>query len=298
MLEVAARVSQSIEGHLLFASIVWLAAFLLTSMPRGSATTKYWIWVATSLNFILPLSALPAQLWPSGVAWFTPGRVLIAVTDGVPSAPATIALLIVFWSVGSLVMLVRLCLRIRAGRRDAQAAAGKRGPAVDGLLSPRISLPVGIDRLLTEDELKAVFIHELKHAKRRDNLIRLIHEVSLCILWFHPLVWSIGSRLALYRELSCDEAVANLGLGKHLVSALGKLVTPDDTFLLQAGASSFLTQRLARLSDERLQSSFRAANIVQALAFAAILLAAVIGPIAQCAAAEACPRDHAVRSVR
>ncbi|HEX7680758.1 MAG TPA: amidohydrolase family protein [Thermoanaerobaculia bacterium] len=40
MLEDAARVVQSIEAHLLFASIVWLAASLLTSMPRGSATAK------------------------------------------------------------------------------------------------------------------------------------------------------------------------------------------------------------------------------------------------------------------
>ena len=298
MLEDAARVSQSIEAHLLFASIVWLAASLLTSMPRGSATTKYWIWVATSLNFVLPLSAVPARLWPSSVAWFPPGRVIAAVTNGVPSAPATIALLIALWSLGCVVMIVRLCLRIRAGRRDARAAAGKRGPAVDGLLRPRIFLPEGIDRLLTRDELNAVFIHELRHARRRDNLIRLIHEVSLCILWFHPLVWSIGSRLALYRELSCDEAVANHGLGKHLVSALAKLVTPEDTLLLQARASSFLTHRLARLSDEPLPRSFRAANIMLALAFAAILLAAVIGPVAQAAAAEACARTHVVRSVR
>lgn len=296
MLEEAARVVQSIEAHLLFASIVWLAAALLTAMPRGSATAKYWIWVATSLNFILPFSVVPARLWPSPVAWFTPGRVLAAVSDGVPNAPATIAILIGLWLLGCVVMMTRLCLRIRDGRRDAQAAAGKRGPAVEGLLRPRISLPDGIDRLLTRDELSAVFIHELRHAKRRDNLIRLIHEVSLCILWFHPLVWSIGSRLALYRELSCDEAVADRGLGKQLVSALAKLVTPDDTLLLQSGASSFLTHRLARLRGE--PRSFRAANIMLVLAFVAILIAAAVGPVAQAAAADACARTHGLRSLR
>lgn len=297
MLDDVARLVPSIEAHLLFASIVWIAAFLLTSMPRGSATTKYWIWVITSLNFLLPLSALPARLWPSFVAWFPPGRVIAAVTDGVPGARAAIGFLIMLWSLGCLVMMVRLCLRIRAGRREAQATAGNRGPAVDGLLRPRISLPNGIDRLLTSDELDAVVIHELRHAKRRDNLIRLIHEMSLCLLWFHPLVWSIGSRLALYRELSCDEAVADRGLGEHLVSALAKLVAPQETLLLQSGASSFLTRRLARLSDPH-PRSFRAANIMLALAFAAILLAAVVGPVAQAAAAEACARTHAARSVR
>jgi hypothetical protein len=44
--------------HLLFASIVWIAASVLTSIRTMSATAKYWIWVATSLNFVLPLDAV------------------------------------------------------------------------------------------------------------------------------------------------------------------------------------------------------------------------------------------------
>ena len=40
------------EVHLLFASIVWCAAWVLTSIRQGSATMKYWIWVAALLNFI------------------------------------------------------------------------------------------------------------------------------------------------------------------------------------------------------------------------------------------------------
>ena len=57
-----------------------------------------------------------------------------------------------------------------------------------GLLRPRIWLPVGIDRLLSRRELDAVLLHERTHARRRDNLIRLLHELALCLLWFHPLV--------------------------------------------------------------------------------------------------------------
>jgi beta-lactamase regulating signal transducer with metallopeptidase domain len=47
-------------------------------------------------------------------------------------------------------------------------AEEQQTPAVDGLIRPSISLPSGIDQLLNEDELGAVLLHELKHAKRRD----------------------------------------------------------------------------------------------------------------------------------
>src|SRR5258708_4235224 len=238
MIEQVTRLSHSLEIHLLYASIVWLAAWLLTSMQRGTATTKYWIWVATSLNFILPLSVIPEQLWPSRLSWVTPPEVLNSTGHSLLFTAPAITVVGIVWAIGAILMFTRLCLRIRAGRRDEAAAysnphgpralspgfladgvpvrfaANRQCPAVDGVLRPHISLPDGIDRLLTEHELNAVLIHELKHAKRRDNLIRLIHELSLCGLWFHPLVWIAGSRLALYRELSCDEAVIQRAHGE------------------------------------------------------------------------------------
>jgi beta-lactamase regulating signal transducer with metallopeptidase domain len=125
-------------------------------------------------------------------------------------------------------------------------AGSRHAPAVDGVLRPHISLPNGIDRLLSEHELNAVLTHQLTHARRRDNLIRLIYEAGLCWLWFHPLVWLTFSRLALYRELSCDESVIQSAQSEELVSALAKLANPEKAFLLQATASSFLSHRLAR----------------------------------------------------
>jgi beta-lactamase regulating signal transducer with metallopeptidase domain len=291
------------DVHLLYASVVGLAAWALTSIPGGSATTKYWIWVATSLNFVLPLGAVLDKVWASQISWAAPLGIIGDFASRISRGPVA-ATRSAVWLFGAVAMLTRLCGRIRLERRDAQAPRGRgarepsspflshgvpvrfggsgQAPAVDGVFRPHISLPEGIDRLLSEHELNAVLIHELTHARRRDNLIRLIHEVGLCALWFHPLVWITGSRLALYRELSCDEAVIRSAYGGDLVSALRKLADPGKAFILQATGSSFISHRLTRLAAQR-QPAWRAASMVLAVVFGAVLLWGVLGTVAHTA---------------
>ena len=207
-----------LQVHLLYASIVWIAAWLLTSTLRGSATTKYWIWVATSFNFVFPLGALLDRYWTSHLTFASPLSIIGDMAGSIMRSPADEVLCGV-WLAGATVMSARLYLRIRADRRNAEKtsrqmfvaqgvpvrfAASRQGPAANGVLRTHISLPYGIERLLSEQELNAVLIHEVTHARRRDNLIRLIHEAGLCALWFHPFLWIAGSHLSLYRELSCD----------------------------------------------------------------------------------------------
>jgi hypothetical protein len=80
------------EVHLVF---VWFAAWLLTSIPDGSATTKHWIWLATALNFILPLGAVFDTLWAPYISWATPlssiGEVGVAISENAPVATALMA---------------------------------------------------------------------------------------------------------------------------------------------------------------------------------------------------------------
>ena len=303
MHEHIARAMYYFSVHLLFASMVAAAAWALTSILRASATTKYWIWVATAFNFVLPSGALIDELWAPHLKWASPlgaiGAPVWDVTQG-----RTAVILGVIWMTGGFFMLGRLISRIRRERREAQGLAplsnvgltsdfladgipvsfGDRqsGPAVSGVLYPRILLPLGIDRLLNPREFHAVLIHELAHARRRDNLIRLQYEASLCALWFHPLMWLAGARIGLYRELSCDESVIRSNQGGDLISALSKLANPREDLLLQASAASFLGHRLASLVAARPRAG-RAANALLAVVFGAAVAGGVLETIAHTA---------------
>lgn len=304
MLEHITRALYYVHVHLLYASMVWVAAWFLTSIPRGSATTKYWIWVATSINFILPVGAVIDKLGASHLSWAAPLGFMGEAANSIAQSSVAGALFVV-WLLGALLMFRRVVLRIRAERRDARTTAGEsamdrrpgflahgvpvrfvgshQAPAVDGILRPHISLPHGIDTLLSDQEFDAILVHEVTHARRRDNLIRLIHEMGLCALWFHPFVWITGSRIALYRELSCDESVIQQAQGEDLVSALAKLANPQEGFLLQSTASSFMSHRLARLTAAQPARTRATANALLTALFVGVLLGCVYATVSHTA---------------
>lgn len=289
--------------HLLFASIVASAAWALTSILRASATAKYWIWVVTAFNFVVPSGALIDKLWAPHLRWARPlgaiGGPIWDMTEG-----ATAVVLAVLWIAGVIFMLARLMLRVHKDHREYLAPThlgdsnvrsnfvvdgipvsfgdGHPSPAVRGVLYPRILLPIGIDRLLNPREFRAVLIHEMTHARRRDNLIRLLYEASLCALWFHPLMWFAGARIGLYRELSCDEAVIRRAHGQALVSALTKLAVPEQAGFLQATAASHVSDRLALLAGSA-QTTNRAVSLLLASLFAAVVAAGIFQTIAHTA---------------
>jgi beta-lactamase regulating signal transducer with metallopeptidase domain len=299
--EHIARAMYYFSVHLLFASIVGCAAWVLTSLRGASATTKYWIWAVTVFNFVVPVGAIIDKLWAPHLGWAAPLAAIGGPVWDMTQGRTGLALALT-WITGAFTMLVRLISRVRRERREVHVPADRHDvtssfvadgipvtfdsrhpvPAVGGVLYPRILLPIGIDRLLNRQELNAVLLHEVAHAKRRDNLIRLLYEVSLCALWFHPLIWLAGMRMALYRELSCDESVIQRAQGQALIRALAKLAVPEETTFLQATASSYLNHRLTRLAGSG-QPAHRTASLLLTSLFAAVIVGGVVGTVAHTA---------------
>ena len=86
---------------------------------------------------------------------------------------------------------------------------GIASPLVCGLSAPRIYLPTRMDFGNTE-LLRHILCHETMHIRRKDNWLKYIMLITLCIHWFNPLVWILSKYLASDLEMACDEAVLRL----------------------------------------------------------------------------------------
>ena len=78
-----------------------------------------------------------------------------------------------------------------------------KSPAVYGIIKPKIILPTEYDA----NRLYFILRHENAHIKRKDNLIRLLALIVVCLHWFNPFSWFLLKMLYSDIELACDETV-------------------------------------------------------------------------------------------
>ncbi|MDB5304622.1 MAG: peptidase, partial [Phycisphaerales bacterium] len=97
-------------------------------------------------------------------------------------------------------------LRLRRSPIVLEAPVGT-GPALAGVLRPRLLLPAAALRGLGRNELRLVVLHELVHLRRGDLALNWLLAVLHAVHWFNPLVWFTFARLRGDRELACDELV-------------------------------------------------------------------------------------------
>ncbi len=159
------------------------------------------------------------------------------------------------------------------------AAEDTRGPVTYGWLRPAILLP---ERVLSLPSAirEAIACHELVHVRRRDWLFVIAEEFIRSLLWFHPAVWFVLSRIQLAREQVVDREVIGLisnrdgYLDALLAVAAHKLqpdLAPAPLFLRKRHLAARVTALLKEVSMSRTRL---AANL--AAVFSVALLAALV----------------------
>lgn len=80
-------------------------------------------------------------------------------------------------------------------------------PAALGFFRPAIIIPRWMLEEASVQELEHVLLHELAHLRRRDDWTNLAQKVLKAVFFFHPAVWWLERKLAIDRELACDDEV-------------------------------------------------------------------------------------------
>ncbi len=114
----------------------------------------------------------------------------------------------------------------------------RASPATFGVFGAIVVLPSNFSSV-DGTRQRAIVCHELLHVKRRDALIAAIEEIVATLLWFHPWVWLLRSRIRVAREQVVDRRVIELiGHREVYVRCLIELSGHDLVPHLSTGMSS------------------------------------------------------------
>lgn len=84
-------------------------------------------------------------------------------------------------------------------------------PGVISALRPEVLLPAGALEW-SSPRLASVLRHEFHHVRRHDLLVRWLGRIVRAVLWFHPAVWWVQSRMVIAQERAADESVVSSGV--------------------------------------------------------------------------------------
>lgn len=189
--------------------------------------------------------------------------------------------------------VTQLCLQLAAEQgifREIQVLLSRKinTPLMFGLIKPVILLPVHLATSLSEEQLKAILLHELAHIRRHDFLLNLIQTVIETLLFFNPAVWIIGRIIRSEREHCCDDLVVQQsGVALPYAQALAAIAAyqaSEATFSLAATGHKYtLFHRIKRIMETKTQklSPVQASSVLTLIAFVTLSVILFSPAIAQ-----------------
>jgi len=247
---------------------------ILKIVPQASATLRYSI--ALGGLYLIPVIFIFTCL-------NVMNRLQPANTGAEPGwSGMALAGLFFAWSLGFLILLVRLVLNSLEVRRltkksfepldleftrTLERLAGQLGikrqirigisnyvaaPCTLSFWKPLVLIPSSCLLRLEPEELEAVLAHELAHIKQLDFLHRYVQSVMETIFYYHPMFAYISRQVSIEREHACDDlAVRVIGNPAPLATGLLKtgLLQADNELVLGSASShvSALEKRISRL---------------------------------------------------
>lgn len=276
--------SADILGPFARATLTVSVAVLVVMILRTPIRRAFGASAAYALWLLAPVAALasflPARRIVMGVPDAGTGALLIEqgpLAEGARAAlePSTVWIfsmadafaptMIGVWALGCVVSLAMIllayrrlsgCIRLSPlpGEVDVfQACVTGVGPAVIGVLRPRIVVPADFDRRFNTQERALILAHERAHLVAFDVQINALTALALCIGWFNPLFHVARRLLRVDQELACDERVMRSHFRQRRAYADAMLKTQSaQTIALGCAWSPFgessIRERLAMLA--------------------------------------------------
>ena len=82
-------------------------------------------------------------------------------------------------------------------------------PSVYGFLRPKIFFPQHLFHELSRDQIELIIRHEEQHVKQGHLWLNLLWDISVCVMWFNPLIYIARQSFRHDQELYCDYLVLN-----------------------------------------------------------------------------------------
>lgn len=213
----------TVEG-VIIAVLAWL---ILRAVGPQNSNTRFAVWFAT----LLGIATLPLfGTWASGEAGLAQRSEITMPSSWalyifaawlLIAAAGLLRVGLGFWhlhrlrkccvpvDVAALDPVLRKTLEEFDAPRSAKLCVSDRlrVPTAIGFTHPLVVIPSWTMRELSAAELHPILLHELAHLRRRDDWTNLLQKILGAMLFFHPAVWWIEKKLALEREMACDDMV-------------------------------------------------------------------------------------------
>jgi TonB family protein len=176
------------------------------------AYAGWWLVPACLLAPLLPMPAQAPRLFEFAGGTFAAGpALLVSATSAAGVGADWRPLIVALWAVGAIATTVLFARRQRGFEQRIERRPGQpwdrvrgHGPAVAGLLQPRVLLPEDFGERYTPQEQVLVLAHERLHVMRGDVAAQAAASALRCLFWFHPLVHAAASAFRFDQELACD----------------------------------------------------------------------------------------------